>query len=465
MNKQEYIDTAEQELLHTYNRFSLVLDHGEGVYLYDTDKKAYLDFAAGIAVCALGYSNEAYKNALKDQVDKLLHTSNLYYNVPTIEATNKAHVWSGQGCIFFTNSGTEAIEGAIKAAKKYAYTRDGHAGHEIIAMKHSFHGRSIGALSVTGNAHYQEPFAPLMPGVKFAEYNNLESVKELVTDKTCAVIMETVQGEGGIYPADPAFIEGVRRLCDEKDILLILDEIQCGMGRTGEMFAWQNYGVKPDIMTCAKALGCGVPVGAFFLTQRVADKSLAPGDHGTTYGGNPFVGAAVSAVFDQFKACDILGHVKEVAPYLEQKLDELVEKYDFLVTRRGKGLIQGLEVEGRPVGEIVNRALEHGLIIITDHTEISVFARQQTHQLELHGICILILIHHNITKPLLIILQHIRLSLKQLHRLHEQVVKIQCIIGMHLLFILLIYLGDLLFSKVPLRIQRILLCGNHLIFC
>lgn len=369
MNKQEYIDTAEQELLHTYNRFSLVLDHGEGVYLYDTDKKAYLDFAAGIAVCALGYSNEAYKNALKDQVDKLLHTSNLYYNVPTIEAAKKALKASGMDRIFFTNSGTEAIEGAIKAAKKYAYTRDGHAGHEIIAMKHSFHGRSIGALSVTGNVHYQEPFAPLMPGVKFAEYNNLESVKELVTDKTCAVIMETVQGEGGIYPADPAFIEGVRRLCDEKDILLILDEIQCGMGRTGEMFAWQNYGVKPDIMTCAKALGCGVPVGAFFLTQRVADKSLAPGDHGTTYGGNPFVGAAVSAVFDQFKACDILGHVKEVAPYLEQKLDELVEKYDFLVTRRGKGLMQGVVCK-LPVGKVAAAALEQGLIVITAGADV-----------------------------------------------------------------------------------------------
>ena len=369
MNKQEYIDTAEQELLHTYNRFSLVLDHGEGVYLYDTDKKAYLDFAAGIAVCALGYSNEAYKNALKDQVDKLLHTSNLYYNVPTIEAAKIALKASGMDRIFFTNSGTEAIEGAIKAAKKYAYTRDGHAGHEIIAMKHSFHGRSIGALSVTGNAHYQEPFAPLMPGVKFAEYNNLESVKELVTDKTCAVIMETVQGEGGIYPADPAFIEGVRRLCDEKDILLILDEIQCGMGRTGEMFAWQNYGVKPDIMTCAKALGCGVPVGAFFLTQRVADKSLAPGDHGTTYGGNPFVGAAVSAVFDQFKACDILGHVKEVAPYLEQKLDELVEKYDFLVTRRGKGLMQGVVCK-LPVGKVAAAALEQGLIVITAGADV-----------------------------------------------------------------------------------------------
>ena len=369
MEKQEYINTAEQELLHTYNRFSLVLDHGEGVHLYDTDGKEYLDFAAGIAVCALGYSNEEYKAALKHQVDQLLHTSNLYYNVPTIEAAKKALAASGMDRIFFTNSGTEAIEGAIKAAKKYAYTRDGHAGHEIIAMKHSFHGRSIGALSVTGNAHYQEPFEPLMPGVKFAEFNNLESVKELVTDRTCAILMETVQGEGGIYPADPAFLEGVRELCDEKDILLILDEIQCGMGRTGEMFAWQNYHVKPDIMTCAKALGCGVPVGAFFLTQRVADKSLAPGDHGTTYGGNPFVGAAVSAVFDQFAKQNLLAHVKEVAPYLEQKLDELVAKYAFLETRRGKGLMQGVVCK-LPVGKVSAAALEQGLIVITAGADV-----------------------------------------------------------------------------------------------
>ena len=369
MNKQEYIDTAEQELLHTYNRFSLVLDHGEGVYLYDTDKKAYLDFAAGIAVCALGYSNEAYKNALKDQVDKLLHTSNLYYNVPTIEAAKKALKASGMDRIFFTNSGTEAIEGAIKAAKKYAYTRDGHAGHEIIAMKHSFHGRSIGALSVTGNAHYQEPFAPLMPGVKFAEYNNLESVKELVTDKTCAVIMETVQGEGGIYPADPAFIEGVRRLCDEKDILLILDEIQCGMGRTGYMYAWQRFGVKPDIMTSAKALGCGVPVGAFMMTEKVAQHSLTAGDHGTTYGGNPLACAAVEKVLDLFEEDHIIEHVREVAPYLEQRLNELAEKYDCIQERRGVGLMQGL-VFDHPVGDIINRALEKGLILINAGADI-----------------------------------------------------------------------------------------------
>lgn len=364
MNKQEYINEAESDLLHTYNRFGLVLDHGEGVYLYDTDGRKYLDFAAGIAVCALGYSNEAHKAALKNQVDALLHTSNLYYNPPIIKAAEAVVKASGMDRVFFTNSGTEAIEGAIKAAKKYAFTRDGHAGHEIIAMKHSFHGRSIGALSVTGNAHYQEPFEPLMPGVKFADYNDLESVKALVTDKTCAIIMETVQGEGGIYPADADFLQGVRRLCDDKDILLILDEIQCGMGRTGKMFAWQDYGVKPDIMTAAKALGCGVPVGAFMMTQKVADKSLAPGDHGTTYGGNPFVGAAVSAVFEQFEKLSILDHVNELTPYLEAELDKLVEKYDCLTARRGKGFMQGLECT-LPVGQVSAKALENGLIVIT----------------------------------------------------------------------------------------------------
>jgi acetylornithine/N-succinyldiaminopimelate aminotransferase len=369
MNKQEYIDAAEGSLLHTYNRFSLVLDHGEGVYLYDTDGKKYLDFAAGIAVCALGYSNEAHKNALKAQVNALLHTSNLYYNAPTVAAAEKVLAASQMDRIFFTNSGTEAIEGALKAAKKYAYTRDGHAGHEIIAMQHSFHGRSLGALSVTGNAHYQEPFEPLLPGVKFAEFNNLESVKKLVTDKTCAIIMETVQGEGGIYPADKEFLSGVRALCDEHDILLILDEIQCGMGRTGKMFAWQNYGVKPDIMTVAKALGCGVPVGAFLMTQKVADLSLAPGDHGTTYGGNPFVGAAVSAVFDQFEQLSIVEHVNEIAPYLAEKLDALVEKYDCLTAHRGLGLMRGL-VCTIPVGKVSAKALENGLVLITAGSDV-----------------------------------------------------------------------------------------------
>lgn len=364
MNKQEYMQTEEELILHTYNRFPLVIDHGDGVYLYDTDGKEYLDFAAGIAVQAFGYNNKEYNQALKDQIDKVLHTSNLYYNVPIMNAAKRVLKASEMDRVFFTNSGTEAIEGAIKAAKKYAYTRDGHAGHEMIAMKQSFHGRSLGALSVTGNSHYQEPFEPLLPGVKFADFNDFESVKKLVTDKTCAILFETVQGEGGIYPATKEFMENVRKLCDENDILLILDEIQCGMGRTGEMFAWQHYGVKPDIMTSAKALGCGVPVGAFLMTQRVADKSLAPGDHGTTYGGNPFVGAAVDKVLEMMEREDIPSHVKKVSVYLEQKLEKLIENYDFLKERRGIGLMQGIVCD-KPVGQIAAAALEEGLIIIT----------------------------------------------------------------------------------------------------
>lgn len=364
MGKEAFIDSAEQYILHTYNRNQIVLDYGEGVYLYDTDGCKYLDFAAGIAVQALGYGNKEYNDALKHQVDKLIHTSNLYYNQPITEAAGKVCAASGLDRVFFTNSGTEAIEGALKAAKKYAYEKDGCTDHEIIAMEHSFHGRSMGALSVTGNAHYREPFEPLPGIVKFAEYNNLDSVKALVSQKTCAIIMETVQGEGGIYPAEKEFLAGVKKICEENDILLILDEIQCGMGRTGAMFAWQNYGIKPDIMTCAKALGCGVPVGAFVVTQKVADASLKPGDHGTTYGGNPLVGAAVSKVFDIFEETKLVEHVKEVSVYLEEQLDKLVEEYDFVTARRGMGLMQGLELT-IPVGEVSAKALENGLIVIT----------------------------------------------------------------------------------------------------
>ena len=364
MDKMTYIEAAENGLLHTYNRFPVVFDHGDGVYLYDTDGKQYLDFAAGIAVSAFGYNNKEYNDALKTQVDKLLHISNLYYNVPAINAAERLLKASQMDRVFFTNSGTEAIEGAIKAAKKYAYTRDGEAGHEIIAMEHSFHGRSLGALAVTGNAHYREPFGPMMPGVKFATFNDLESVKAQITDKTCAILFETVQGEGGIYPATKEFMEGIRALCDEHDILLILDEIQCGMGRTGEMFAWQAYGVKPDIMTSAKALGCGVPVGAFLMTGKVAEKSLAPGDHGTTYGGNPFVCAAVDKVLEMMERENITAHVKEIAAYFEQKLNSLAEKYDFLTARRGVGLMQGLVCE-KAVGTVTKAALEKGLIVIS----------------------------------------------------------------------------------------------------
>lgn len=370
MCSKDYIERGENAVLHTYNRFPVVLERGEGVHLYDLEGKEYLDFGAGIAVFSLGYGNQEYNQALKNQIDKLLHTSNLYYNVPMAEAAEKLLKASGLSRVFFTNSGTEAVEGAIKAARKYAWLKDGNTDHEIIAMKHSFHGRSMGALSVTGNTHYQEPFKPLIGGIKFADFNDLDSVKQQVTEKTCAIILETVQGEGGIYPADPEFLKGIRKLCDEQDILLILDEIQCGMGRTGSMFAFQDYGVMPDIMTSAKALGCGVPVGAFVLNEKTAKNSLVPGDHGTTYGGNPFACAAVSKVFDLFEDQHILEHVKKITPYFEEKLDMLVDKYEFLTARRGKGLMQGLVVAGRPVGEIVTKALENGLIAISAGTDV-----------------------------------------------------------------------------------------------
>lgn len=361
----QIINKAESAILHTYNRFQVVFDRGEGVYLYDTDGKQYLDFSSGIGVQSLGYGNEEYKQALKDQIDKLTHISNLYYSDPMAEAAEKVVKASGMSRVFFTNSGTEAIEGAIKAVRKYAWLKDGKHDHEIIAMNHSFHGRSMGALSVTGNPKYQEAFQPLIGNIKFADFNDLDSVKALVNEKTCAIIMETIQGEGGIYPATEEFLKGVRKICDENDILLVLDEIQCGMGRSGYMFAWQEYGVEPDIMTCAKALGCGVPVGAFVLNEKTALGTLAPGDHGTTYGGNPFVCAAVSKVLDIFAKDKIVEHVKEVSVYLEGRLDELVKEYDFLEARRGKGLMQGLVVSGRPVGEIVSKGLENGLVVIS----------------------------------------------------------------------------------------------------
>ena len=366
---REYIEEAEKALLHTYNRYQVVLVRGDGVYLYDVEGKRYLDFVSGIAVFALGYNNRAYNDALKAQIDKLIHTSNYYYNMPAIEAARKIKAVSGMDRVFFTNSGAEAVEGAIKAARKYAYLKDGHTDHEIIAMEHSFHGRTMGALSVTGNPKYREAFEPMIGNIRFASLNDYESVLAQVTDKTCAIMLETVQGEGGIYPAEEDFLKKLRQLCDERDILLILDEIQCGMGRTGYMYAWQRFGVKPDIMTTAKALGCGVPVGAFLMTERVASSSLAAGDHGTTYGGNPLAAAAICKVLDLFEEQKVLENVREIGPYLAEKLEELTRRHDCIETHRGVGLMQGL-VFCKPVGDIINRALDRGLILINAGTHI-----------------------------------------------------------------------------------------------
>jgi acetylornithine and succinylornithine aminotransferases len=368
MTPNEYMQATEDNLVHTYNRFPVTLDRGEGVYIYDTEGKRYLDFAAGIAVSGLGYGNQELNHALKGQIDKLMHSSNLYYNTACGKAANALKRISGMDRVFFTNSGTEAIEGALKTARKYAWTK-GTGRYEYIAMKDSFHGRSMGALSVTEHEAYRTPFEPLIPGVGFAEFNNLDSVKNLVTDKTCAIILEPLQGEGGINMAALEFMEGIRELCDKEGILMICDEIQCGMARTGEMFASQLYGVKPDIMVMAKAIGSGVPVGAFAMTEEVAECSLVPGDHGTTYGGNPLACAAVAKTIEIFEREDIKAHVKEVGAYLAEKLDELVKECDAVLERRGVGLIQGIRLN-QPVGELIKRAIEEGVLIISARSDV-----------------------------------------------------------------------------------------------
>ncbi|MGN0378285.1 MAG: aspartate aminotransferase family protein [Butyrivibrio sp.] len=363
LTTSEIINTVEENVIHTYNRYQIALDRGEGVYLYDTDGKKYLDFGAGIAVFALGYGNREYTEAVKAQVDRLIHTSNYFYNEPAAEAARKLVKASGMKKVFFTNSGAEAIEGALKVAKKYFYLKHGESANyfpEIIAMENSFHGRTLGALSVTGNPHYREPFEPLIPGVKFAEYNNADSVKALVNENTCAIIMETIQGEGGIRPATPEFIREVRKICDDNDILLILDEIQCGMGRSGSMFAYQQYDVMPDVATSAKALGCGVPIGAFMTSEKVSDV-LEAGDHGTTYGGNPLACAASSAVFDIFEKDNIPDNARIVGKYLYDELEKLLKSNPHIVDHRGMGLIQGLEFDG-PVKDIIGKLLSAGVI-------------------------------------------------------------------------------------------------------
>ncbi|MEG0108509.1 MAG: aspartate aminotransferase family protein [Lachnospiraceae bacterium] len=360
--ENKYIEEIENGLLHTYHRMPMMLERGEGVYVYDTDGKKYLDFGAGIAVSSLGYGNMEFNDALKHQIDQIIHTSNLYYHTACAGAVSGLKRITEMDRVFFTNSGTEAIEGALKAARKYAYSKQS-GKYEFIAMEHSFHGRSIGAASVTGKEAYRTPFEPLMPGVRFGEFNNLDSIKALVNDHTCAILMETIQGEGGIYPAAPEFMEGIRALCDEQDILFILDEIQCGMGRTGSMFAWQQYGVKPDIMATAKAIGNGIPVGAFAMTQEVAEHSLAPGDHGTTYGGNPLACAAVQKVIEIFERDHMVEHVREMGSYMEQQLDRLVSSYACVTARRGRGLMQGLVVT-KPLAQVTKAAMQEGLLII-----------------------------------------------------------------------------------------------------
>lgn len=355
----------QSHIIPTYKRFDIVLESGEGVYLLDDKGKKYLDFSSGIGVCALGYNHAEFNAKIKAQVDKLLHTSNLYYNENIAQAAKHLAKASGLERVFFTNSGAESIEGAMKVARKYAFNK-GIKGGNFIAFKHSFHGRTLGALSLTANEKYQKPFKPLISGVKFAKYNDFSSVERLVNEKTCAIILESVQGEGGVNPAQEDFYKALRKLCDEKDILLIADEIQCGMGRSGKFFAYEHSGILPDVMTSAKALGCGLSVGAFVVSEKVAQKSLEAGDHGSTYGGNPLVCAGVNAVFEIFKKEKILENVSKLTPYLEQSLENLIKEFRFCKKRKGLGFMQGLSLDKSvKVAEVIKKCQENSLLLIS----------------------------------------------------------------------------------------------------
>lgn len=358
-----YYEEGEQYTLHAYGRYDTVLDHGEGVYLYDTEGNKYLDFYSGIGVNSLGYGYPAYIEALEKQLKKLTHVSNYFYTVPAIEAAKKVTEATQLSKVFFCNSGAEATEGALKLARKYYFLKHHKADSEVIAFHQSFHGRTTGSVRLTANAHYQQAFGPLMEGVKYATLNDLESVRALLTDRTGAIIVEPVQGEGGVNPCTKEFLQGLRQICDEKDICLILDEVQCGMGRTGTIMTYFQYDILPDIVCLAKGIGCGVPVGAFVANEKFA-AAMEPGDHGSTYGGNPFVCTAVSTVFDILKNDHVVENCAEVSKYLLKQLDKVVKDYDIVEMHRGLGLMQGI-VLTVPAKNYVKALLDEGVIVVT----------------------------------------------------------------------------------------------------
>ncbi len=354
-------------VMNTYSRYPIAFDHGEGVYLWDTNGKKYLDFVAGIAVNSLGCNNEKLVKAISEQVSKLIHVSNLYYTEPQIELAEKLVKYSDFDKVFFCNSGAESNEAALKLCRKYAVMKN-KAGREIITMVHSFHGRTYGAVTATGQDKYHKGLDPLLPDIKYADFNDIESVKAAVNENTCAIMMEPIQGEGGVIPADKKFLEEVRALCDEKDILLVFDEVQTGVGRSGALFCYQKYGVVPDIVTMAKGLAGGVPIGAMITKDSVA-AAFAPGDHASTFGGNSLATAAGNVVIDTVMADGFLENVNECGKYLTEKLNALKDKYDHIVDVRGMGLMQGIELD-IPVAEAVKTSINNGLLLVGAGTNV-----------------------------------------------------------------------------------------------
>lgn len=361
MNSNEVIQAESEYVLQTYVRPDVVFSHGKGPYLYDVEGKEYLDFASGIAVTSLGHADAEWVSAVSDQASILAHVSNLYHTAPHAQLAQRLVQHSFADRVFFCNSGSEANEAALKFARKWARTRVGPEKTNVVAFSNGFHGRTVGALSVTYKEKYRQPFAPLVPGVAFASFNDVEAAGRAINDQTCAVIVEPLQGEGGVNPATPEFLQALRRLCDQHQAILIFDEVQCGLGRTGTLWAHEAYGVTPDIMTLAKPLAGGLPIGATLMTQAIADV-IKPGDHGSTFAAGPLVCRAAQVVFDRISRPDLLEQVRQNGDYLRHRLQTL--ESDQIVEVRGAGLLVGVELKSA-VAPLVAAARDQGLIVIS----------------------------------------------------------------------------------------------------
>jgi acetylornithine/N-succinyldiaminopimelate aminotransferase len=363
MSADEVIANDQRYILQTYQRPNFVIERGEGCYLFDTEGRRYLDFVAGIAVNALGYGDAEVTRAIADQAARLVHTSNLYYTRPGGELAKQLVEHSFADRVFFSNSGTEAIEGAIKFSRKYARERYGEGKTTIVAFSGSFHGRTMGAVAVTAREKYRLPFAPVMPDVRFAPFNDLAAAEAAITDDVCAVIVEPVQGEGGLSVATLDFLRGLRARCDAVGALLILDEIQCGMGRTGTLWAYESYGIRPDIMAIAKPIGGGLPIGAVLMVVDVA-ATIHAGDHGTTFGGGPLVTAVAQVVFQRIADPAFLAHVREVSDYLDEALQDFAAAHPVVLELRGRGLMRGIQIDGSAAA-VREAGHEAGLLVAT----------------------------------------------------------------------------------------------------
>jgi predicted acetylornithine/succinylornithine family transaminase len=361
MDSQTLMMLSEQYIAHTYNRYPLLLVRGKGTRVWDLEGKEYLDFFAGLAVCNLGHCHPKVVKAIQAQAEKLIHVSNLYYIEPQIQLASLLCKHSFAGKVFFCNSGAEANEGALKLARKYAKEKIGEDRYEVITMENSFHGRTLATLTATAQKKYHKGYAPLMPGFKYVPFNDLKAVREAIGPKTCAVLLEPIQGEGGVNIPSEGYLKGLREICDEKGILLILDEVQVGMGRTGKLFAYEHEDMKPDLLTVAKSLAGGVPIGALLIRDEIA-KSFEPGDHASTFGGNPLATAAGVAALSAILEEGMLDHCRRVGEYFLSRLEEIKKKFPFVKEVRGRGLILGMElkIEG---AEIVKKMMKKGFLI------------------------------------------------------------------------------------------------------